>query len=130
MDIDELLALPVVVDLRTAARAFGLGQDKAYTLAKRGEFPCRVERWGYEYKILRADLFRELGLDPAASPSSGHGSGHTEPPVAEPAGDRGSSEDKSVAGSAREHGQGEMTRVLYAALVAAARVLVEHADLS
>ena len=49
MDIDELLALPVVVDLRTAARAFGLGQDKAYTLARRGEFPCRVERWGYEY---------------------------------------------------------------------------------
>jgi hypothetical protein len=37
----ELLALPVTVNVPTAARALGLGRPTAYELARRGEFPCR-----------------------------------------------------------------------------------------
>ena len=44
MGHEELVHLPVTVDLLTAARAFGLGRTAAYTLAKRGQFPCRVIR--------------------------------------------------------------------------------------
>jgi hypothetical protein len=42
MQKEELLALPVTVDLVTAGRAFGLGRTRSYELARAGEFPCRV----------------------------------------------------------------------------------------
>ena len=65
MSMEELLALPVSFGIRTAARALGLGQRKAYELAAAGEFPCPVRRDGQEYRVTRPDLFRHLGLDPA-----------------------------------------------------------------
>ncbi len=61
----ELLALPAVVDVTTAARALGLGRSTAYELARRDEFPCRVIRVGSSYRIPTADLLRVLGIDPA-----------------------------------------------------------------
>jgi excisionase family DNA binding protein len=61
----ELLALPVVVDVTTAARALGLGRSTAYELARRDEFPCRVLRVGSSYRIPTASLLRVLGIDPA-----------------------------------------------------------------
>ncbi len=60
----ELLALPVVVDVPTAARALGLGRSTAYELARRNEFPCRVIRSGSSYRISTADLLRVLGIEP------------------------------------------------------------------
>jgi excisionase family DNA binding protein len=60
----ELLALPVTVDVTTAARALGLGRSTAYELARRGEFPCRVLRIGSSYRIPTADLLRVLGIEP------------------------------------------------------------------
>lgn len=60
----ELLALPVTVDIGTAARALGLGRSTGYELARRGEFPCRVLRVGGSYRVPTADLLRVLGLDP------------------------------------------------------------------
>jgi len=60
----ELLALPVTVNLPTAARALGLGRSTAYGLARRGEFPCRVLRVGSSYRIPTADLMRVLGVEP------------------------------------------------------------------
>ena len=36
----ELLALPVTVDVPTAARALGLGRSTAYELARRDESPA------------------------------------------------------------------------------------------
>jgi hypothetical protein len=60
----ELLALPVVVDVPTAARALGLGRSTAYELARRDEFPCRVIRAGSSYRIPTADLLRVLGIEP------------------------------------------------------------------
>ncbi len=46
MTVAELLALPVVVDITTAARALGLGRSTGYELAQAREFPCRVLRVG------------------------------------------------------------------------------------
>jgi excisionase family DNA binding protein len=60
----ELLALPVTVDVPTAARALGLGRSTGYELARRGEFPCRVLRVGSSYRVPTADLIRVLGVEP------------------------------------------------------------------
>lgn len=60
----ELLALPVTVDIPTAARALGLGRSTAYELARRGEFPCRILRIGSSYRVPTADLLRVLGIEP------------------------------------------------------------------
>jgi hypothetical protein len=68
---DELVHLPVTVDLLTAARAFGLGRTAAYTLAKRGEFPCRIFRAGGRYVVPRGDLLRTLGITETAPESAG-----------------------------------------------------------
>ncbi|MFJ9762317.1 hypothetical protein ACIRUY_00735 [Streptomyces erythrochromogenes] len=62
MGRDELLALPVAVDLDTGNRALGLGRSKGYELAKRGEYPCKVLRLGKAYRVVTADLVNLLGL--------------------------------------------------------------------
>ncbi|MFD9413316.1 hypothetical protein ACFWC9_01110 [Streptomyces goshikiensis] len=59
---EELLALPVAVDLDTGNRALGLGRSKGYELAKRGEYPCKVLRLGKAYRVVTADLLNLLGL--------------------------------------------------------------------
>jgi len=38
----DVVDLPVVVDLLTAARVSGIGRTTAYALARAGEFPCPV----------------------------------------------------------------------------------------
>jgi predicted DNA-binding transcriptional regulator AlpA len=58
----ELLALPVAVDLTTAARALGLGRSTAYELARREAFPCRVLQVGSSYRVPTAELLRVLGI--------------------------------------------------------------------
>lgn len=63
MSVEELLALPVSVDLVTAGRAFGLGRTKAFELAQGGEFPCRVLRVGRKYRVPRSAIFEALGID-------------------------------------------------------------------
>jgi len=64
MTRSELLALPVAVDLTTAARALGLGRSTAYELARRRKFPCRVLHVGSSYRVPTADLLRVLGIAP------------------------------------------------------------------
>jgi excisionase family DNA binding protein len=59
----ELFALPVVVDVPTAARALGLGRSTAYELVRRSEFPCPVLRVGTSYRIPTAGLMRVLGIE-------------------------------------------------------------------
>ena len=67
MSEEELLALPVSVDILTAGRAFGLGRYKTYELVKRGKFPCRVLSVGPRYCVPRSALLEALGVDlPAA----------------------------------------------------------------
>lgn len=63
LTVAEVMALPAVVDIVVAGRAFGLGRTTAYMLARRGEFPCRVVRVGSAYRVPTADLRRELGLE-------------------------------------------------------------------
>ena len=65
----ELLALPVVIDITTAARALGLGRSTAYELARRDEFPCRVLHIGSSYRVPTADLLRVLGIGLAEQPA-------------------------------------------------------------
>ncbi|MFD0053625.1 hypothetical protein ACFVHR_07825 [Streptomyces sp. NPDC127168] len=62
MSREELLALPVAVDLDTGNRALGLGRSKGYELAKRGQYPCKVLRLGNAYRVVTADLLTLLGL--------------------------------------------------------------------
>lgn len=64
MTSKELLDLPATVDLVTAGRAFGVGRTTAYTLARNGEFPCRVIRAGKAYRAVTADLLRVLNIAP------------------------------------------------------------------
>jgi hypothetical protein len=66
MSMDELLSLPVSVDLTTAGRAFGLGRTKAFELARQERFPVRVLRVGQKYRVPRSAIFEALGIDPAA----------------------------------------------------------------
>ncbi|MGI5327127.1 helix-turn-helix domain-containing protein [Actinomadura nitritigenes] len=65
MSQDELLALPTTISVETAARAIGLGRTRAYQLARRGEFPCRVIRIGASYRVVTGDLRRLLGIEPS-----------------------------------------------------------------
>ena len=48
----------------TAARALGLGRAKAYELARRQQFPCRVIRIGETYRVPTVGLLELLGLAP------------------------------------------------------------------
>jgi predicted DNA-binding transcriptional regulator AlpA len=64
----EVLALPVTIDLTTAAKALGIGKSVAYDLAARDAFPVRTRRYGKKYRIMRSDLLAHLGIqDPARS---------------------------------------------------------------
>jgi hypothetical protein len=65
MTMRELLDLPVAVDLRTAARALRITANQAYALVAADKFPVPVKRYGREWRVARADILRELGLDPA-----------------------------------------------------------------
>ncbi|GIG69339.1 hypothetical protein [Phytomonospora endophytica] len=63
----ELLALPVVVDLDTAAQALRIERTKAYRLAAAGEFPVRVFQAGGRdaaYRVATADLITLIGTRP------------------------------------------------------------------
>lgn len=67
----ELLKLPTVVDLETAARALGIGRTNAYQLARRDQFPCAVIRAGRIYRVPTAGLLRALQVvetEPAIAP--------------------------------------------------------------
>lgn len=63
---EQVLALPVSVDLVTAAKCFGISRTKAHELARAGEFPCQVLRLGVQYRVTRAELLRVLGIDGSA----------------------------------------------------------------
>ncbi|WP_380282018.1 helix-turn-helix domain-containing protein [Kitasatospora purpeofusca] len=59
----EAFDLPLSVDLRTAARAFGICPGTAYKLIRIGGFPCPVLRVGRHYRIPTAHLLRSLGIE-------------------------------------------------------------------
>ncbi|MEU8551033.1 helix-turn-helix domain-containing protein [Streptomyces roseoverticillatus] len=59
----EAFDLPLSIDLRTAARAFGVCPGTAYKLIRLGAFPCTVLRVGRQYRIPTAYLLRSLGIE-------------------------------------------------------------------
>ncbi|MFE0778645.1 helix-turn-helix domain-containing protein [Streptomyces sp. NPDC058861] len=63
LSFGEAFDLPLVIDLRTAARALGLCPATAYKLIHQGGFPCRFLRLGWQYRIPTADLLRALGIE-------------------------------------------------------------------
>lgn len=63
MSPEELEALPVTTDVRTAARAFGIGKTMAYRLAAAGQFPCKVTRIGSRWVVSTAALRAALEVD-------------------------------------------------------------------
>jgi predicted DNA-binding transcriptional regulator AlpA len=62
--VEEVLAWPVTVDVRTAGRAWGMGRDQAYKLARDGRFPVPVLRLGRCLRVTRASILEALGIDP------------------------------------------------------------------
>lgn len=63
MTRDELLALPVSVDVPTAGKAFGISKLTAYRLAQTGDFPVPVIRVGRKMVVSQASLLAALGVD-------------------------------------------------------------------
>lgn len=62
MTFSELFDLPLVVDVRTAARVLGICPNTAYRLIEQGDFPCPVLRPGWQYRVPTAGLLRALEI--------------------------------------------------------------------
>ena len=62
MSTEELLGLPVTVDLETAGRAFGLGRTKSYQLARAGEFPVPILPLGARFRVRKTDIMQAVGI--------------------------------------------------------------------
>ncbi|MER5639383.1 DNA-binding protein [Kitasatospora sp. NPDC002227] len=62
MTLRELLDLPAIVSVETAARAFGIGRNKAMDLIRSGDFPAKTLQLGGTMKVSTASLREVLGL--------------------------------------------------------------------
>lgn len=62
MSEQELLALPVTVDVETAGRAFGMGKTKSNDLVRKGKFPVPVLPLGHRRVVTKAALLAALGV--------------------------------------------------------------------
>lgn len=61
---EEILALPPIIDLPTAGRAFGKGRTKSYELARADEFPCQVLPLGaHRFVVTKVALLKALEMD-------------------------------------------------------------------
>lgn len=62
MSLKEVLALPATVNVVTAARALGIGHNKAYDLIRTGQFPVRTLTMGGTVRVPTAALWEALGV--------------------------------------------------------------------
>ncbi|MGV2914514.1 DNA-binding protein [Streptomyces alfalfae] len=67
LTVREVLDLPATVDVETASRAFGFSRSYGYSLARSGQFPCRVIRSGRLFRVQTLDLRRVLGVEDYAA---------------------------------------------------------------
>lgn len=65
---DEIRAWPVTVDVPTAGRAFGVGRDESYRLAREGHFPVPVLHLGRYLRVTRAAVLIALGVSDGQPP--------------------------------------------------------------
>lgn len=63
MNPDELLGLPAVVDLPTAADVLGIGHSSAYELVRTGQWPTPVLRLGRLIRVPSAPLLALVGVE-------------------------------------------------------------------
>jgi predicted DNA-binding transcriptional regulator AlpA len=68
--VGEIRSWPVTVDVQTAGRAFGIGRDQAYRLAREGQFPVPVLRLGRYLRVTRAAVLDALGIEDATPSNS------------------------------------------------------------
>ena len=61
---DEIRTWPATVDVPTAGRAFGVGRDESYRLAREGAFPVPVLRLGRYLRVTRSAVLAALGMNP------------------------------------------------------------------
>jgi hypothetical protein len=62
MTPDEVLALPVTVDVVTAGRCWGLGRNASYRLARESNFPVPVLTLGKRLMVTRSSVLTALGI--------------------------------------------------------------------
>jgi hypothetical protein len=67
---DEIRSWPATVDVPTAGRAFGLGRDESYRLARVGAFPVPVLCLGRFLRVTRGALLNALEIIDHAAPYS------------------------------------------------------------
>ena len=63
----ELLALPPATTLVMLGRAFSVSEPVARERQRRGEWAAmgiRVRKLGQQYRVITADIWRELGIAP------------------------------------------------------------------
>ena len=63
MSSEELLSLPAVVDLPTAADVLGIGHSSAYELVRTGQWPTPVLRLGRLIRVPSAPLLALVGVE-------------------------------------------------------------------
>ncbi|MFE3196765.1 DNA-binding protein [Embleya sp. NPDC059237] len=71
MTFAELAQLPVTLNVSTAARALGIGADKAYALIRSGTFPVKVLELGATTRVPTMAVLRALGAEAIAAPALG-----------------------------------------------------------
>lgn len=62
MTRDEMLALPPVIDVATAADVFGLGRSAAYELVRTGQWPTPIIRLGRHIRVPTLPLLALIGI--------------------------------------------------------------------
>ncbi|GIM90162.1 helix-turn-helix transcriptional regulator [Paractinoplanes toevensis] len=65
---ERIHALGLHTDIATAARIFGVSRAAAYDLAKRGQFPVPVLRFGTRYRVPVAAILQALRLSAGDAP--------------------------------------------------------------
>ncbi|MFE6872584.1 DNA-binding protein [Kitasatospora sp. NPDC057692] len=65
MTVQELMELPVTINVVTAARALGIGPNRAYELIKQGRFPVELIDLGGSVRVPTAPLKALLGISHA-----------------------------------------------------------------
>jgi len=66
---ERIRALGLHADIATTASIFGLSRATAYDLAKRGQFPVAVLRFGTRYRVPVAAILHALHLPVADEPA-------------------------------------------------------------
>jgi hypothetical protein len=64
---DEMLALPHVIDVSTAADVFEVGRSAAYEIIRSGQWPTPIIRIGRHIRIPTLPLLKLVGMAPVGS---------------------------------------------------------------